>query len=653
LQSGFKISPFYHLFPRKDVGEFLKFKNLKTTFTLVYFNSKRRSKMKKLFVVTLVLGTIMINLTQLSFAQTSALKSNNTNFLAEYDRLLDYYTHDFNVHHSAFSGDGKKFFIYGKNSSSDPVLYLLDANDSDGSNMNSISFPAEREGVKDVTINQDGSRAFFLDHGRDYIYKVEDGSAIEILHRTNYSGVGNIYNLETTAEGDYVYFRDGREIWRIGHNGGAPELLIKDENVQRIEGTGRDFGELVVSADGNIIGFVVKQYKDSENHLKRKHEVLVYNRGTITQITNDTEHVYKEHLDMSGDGSTIVFSAGSDVDKYYSIKSDGTNKTEIENLHSNFAGLSLTYDGSKVLYNDGGGRGGRLLNTDGSGGMDIFPRTGAGNIAISMYDNLYISDDGARISFRYQIRTFPSRYALYVGYLNDVSGVSDAPVIESINFDPPSMPTNDADATIKLLAKINDPNGLENIQYVSATEIIDGKKEQPSSEVPVYFYQNPKDNGNPPDQTAGDGIYTTIGEPGGKIHETNQMIVRVGAMDESKTVVVKDVILNIGGSTGIETKNNLTSGYELFQNYPNPFNPETTIKYSIPKSTITHDAKLIVYNVLGEKVRTLINSKQKSGNYSVQWDGLTDSGKQAHSGLYWYQLHVGSFIEIKKMLKIK
>ena len=71
--------------------------------------------MKKLFVVTLALGVIVVNLTQLSVAQTSALKSNNTNFLAEYDRLLDYYTHDINVSKTAFSGDGNVIFFSGKN----------------------------------------------------------------------------------------------------------------------------------------------------------------------------------------------------------------------------------------------------------------------------------------------------------------------------------------------------------------------------------------------------------------------------------------------------------------------------------------------------------------------------------------------------------
>jgi hypothetical protein len=90
--------------------------------------------------------------------------------------------------------------------------------------------------------------------------------------------------------------------------------------------------------------------------------------------------------------------------------------------------------------------------------------------------------------------------------------------------------------------------------------------------------------------------------------------------------------------------------YELYQNYPNPFNPATTIKYSMPKDGKT---SLVIYNVLGQKVRTLVDEKQKAGYYQVLWDGRADGGYRVASGIYFFRLHSGDYYKVRKMLLIK
>jgi hypothetical protein len=85
--------------------------------------------------------------------------------------------------------------------------------------------------------------------------------------------------------------------------------------------------------------------------------------------------------------------------------------------------------------------------------------------------------------------------------------------------------------------------------------------------------------------------------------------------------------------------------YQLSQNYPNPFNPETNIRYEIPKNGFV---KLIVYNILGREVETLVNENQSAGAYEVSFDGSNLS-----SGPYFYKLQAGDFSETKKMLLIK
>jgi len=469
-------------------------------------------------------------------AQTSALcVAQNTEFHAVYDRLLDYYTHEINVKHVAFSGDGSKIFFSGKDADSDLVLRTIN---TDGSNMNSISIPQGVSDGDDVTINGNGSRAFFLDSGNDYIYKIEDCTATEILHRTDFSDISNIEQIETTVDGNSVYFSDGGEIRRINHAGGTPELIIDDDIIQRNEGMGEGIGKFAISADGSFVGFILERYIDGDSHSHTKYELFVYNGVNINQLTNDTENVYKEYMDISGDGSTIVFSTSSSVDRWFSIKTDGTNKVTLEEYNSNRQTVSLNYDGGKLLLESA--LGSRLVNTDGIGGINIFPSTSK----IGIYDNGYISSDGNFICFRYQIRTFPSRYALYVGHLFKLDAVPDAPVFESITFDPATMPTDDPNAIVLVFSKISDSNGLEDIEEVTIDGLINGEiLLNDISEVPVYFNTDPNDNGDGFDITADDGIFTISGRPGGKINEVDQMTVRIGAIDKSSSVVVKDVIL--------------------------------------------------------------------------------------------------------------
>jgi hypothetical protein len=83
----------------------------------------------------------------------------------------------------------------------------------------------------------------------------------------------------------------------------------------------------------------------------------------------------------------------------------------------------------------------------------------------------------------------------------------------------------------------------------------------------------------------------------------------------------------------------------LFQNYPNPFNPSTTIKYSIQTSEYV---TLKVYDVLGNEVATLANEEKPAGSYEVKFDA-----SHLSSGIYFYELKAGSFIETRKMLLLK
>jgi hypothetical protein len=89
----------------------------------------------------------------------------------------------------------------------------------------------------------------------------------------------------------------------------------------------------------------------------------------------------------------------------------------------------------------------------------------------------------------------------------------------------------------------------------------------------------------------------------------------------------------------------IPSSFSLSQNYPNPFNPITSIRFDLPK--ISH-TKLIVYNILGKEVTTLVNEKLNAGSYQVSWDG-----RNYPSGVYFYKLITDEFVGTKKMVLLK
>ncbi|MCB2230185.1 T9SS type A sorting domain-containing protein [bacterium] len=90
--------------------------------------------------------------------------------------------------------------------------------------------------------------------------------------------------------------------------------------------------------------------------------------------------------------------------------------------------------------------------------------------------------------------------------------------------------------------------------------------------------------------------------------------------------------------------------YSLAQNYPNPFNPTTTIGFALP---MAGDVRLDVFNLLGQKVKTLVNTEMLAGEHKVVWDGTTDAGTRVASGVYFYRLSTDQFTDTKKMLMLK
>jgi hypothetical protein len=90
--------------------------------------------------------------------------------------------------------------------------------------------------------------------------------------------------------------------------------------------------------------------------------------------------------------------------------------------------------------------------------------------------------------------------------------------------------------------------------------------------------------------------------------------------------------------------------YDLEQNYPNPFNGHTTFKYVLPKeSTVS----FVIYDILGRRIKFLLNQKIASGTYNISWDGKNENGKEVVSGIYFANFVSDNFISTKKMIMLK
>ena len=158
--------------------------------------------------------------------------------------------------------------------------------------------------------------------------------------------------------------------------------------------------------------------------------------------------------------------------------------------------------------------------------------------------------------------------------------------------------------------------------------------------------------------TVGTSLNVTVGDP--SILSFDNLTKKIKGLKEGGTYVVVDykglkdtVYFKINGNitTGVDENGNnsasshLPDKYGLFQNYPNPFNPITTITYSLPKNA---NVKLIVFDILGRQVRTLIDEQKSAGSYKVEFNASNLS-----SGVYFYRLQTDEFVQTKKLILLR
>jgi hypothetical protein len=144
-----------------------------------------------------------------------------------------------------------------------------------------------------------------------------------------------------------------------------------------------------------------------------------------------------------------------------------------------------------------------------------------------------------------------------------------------------------------------------------------------------------------PKVVAGTGISGYVGDihaTGGYVYVAGQVfsdIFRVEGLEEV---------------TAVELEGGLPSTFALHQSYPNPFNAQTRIGYELPNAC---GVCLTIYNMLGQKVKTLVDKRQEAGRYAVGWDGTDEMGGNVASGMYLYRLETGEAVVVRKALLLR
>lgn len=164
---------------------------------------------------------------------------------------------------------------------------------------------------------------------------------------------------------------------------------------------------LLAALEVEVKFYVQRERYQVDGNPVRGLEVFLWRGGTFTELTVDRQGLYcKGRVSTSGDGGTVVYQDFGD-DRFYAIDGDGANSRALEYAGFNFAGAALTFDGAQMFYCDANAESGRLVQTDASGVLNLFPGWNVTTIAIAATFDVGISRDGDHVFFRFESSSFP------------------------------------------------------------------------------------------------------------------------------------------------------------------------------------------------------------------------------------------------------
>ncbi|RKY61303.1 MAG: hypothetical protein DRP96_03595 [Candidatus Neomarinimicrobiota bacterium] len=210
--------------------------------------------------------------------------------------------------------------------------------------------------------------------------------------------------------------------------------------------------------------------------------------------------------------------------------------------------------------------------------------------------------------------------------------------------------------------------GAENYIYDIVPPVVDSAKALSDTTVAVWFSEDvnyttaTNKNNYMIDNGIGNPLYI-LQEENNKVilflnpavplvEGTTYVVTVTGVRDiEGNEIAENNTASFVGiAVVGIDMVEAIPKVFALHNNYPNPFNPITTINYDLPKDA---NVRIVIYDLMGKEVRTLVNTHQKAGYQTIHWNALDNSGRCVSSGFYFYVMDAGNFHKAQKMLLLK
>lgn len=489
-------------------------------------------------------------------------------FYVEYDRIFTSHEnllYNFTITHSKMSKDGKKVFLFGIDRISEIGCKRAILMNRDGSGIEEINLEYEDCNLllKSFDINYDGSIVFLAQQNQ--IYKYEDQSSQFVFHTEDITNdeLGIISQILCQYSGNNVFIRDFQSgVFRVANeNPTAAEHIVKPTQVLSGGDTVSRFdGPMSMSDDGDKIMFFVTAYVGGLYLVKELH---MLNGVNYYQMAKDNYGPLVSAI--SGDGNVIVY-RDSDGAVISQSEHTGGERVYLKNRFDAISSLDLSYDGSKLLYNDA-----YLVNTDGSAAVQIHNLHN---------EHLCINDSGNIVGFHSLYYESGTESCYYVGYMNEFGRVPNAPTIEDISLSTP-IESNETKSYITVTAEINDRDGLLDIESLESCIIDDDG---------LYStLVSLNDDGWGGDDVAGDGFYK------GNLWFDNydSVTIRVQVKDRSGKITIAHAGFYIYPSTiDIEEKNQ-NKPYSIFYE---PLNQQLNIQFENTEPRV----RLSLFNTNGQ-----------------------------------------------------
>jgi len=473
-------------------------------------------------------------------------------FYVEYDRIFTSHEnllYNFWITRSKMSNDGKKVFLFGNDRISEVGCKRAILMNVDGSGIEEINLEyADCDPIlKSFDINYDGSRVFLAEQNQLIKYEDQQTQYVFNSEQTPNEDLGIISQILCDYSGDNIYIRDFQSgIFRTSHqNPTAAQHIIRPTSVLPSGDTVARFdGPMSITAGADRFLFFVTAFVGQQHLVK---ELFMLKGSDYYQMAENNYGALVSAI--SGDGTVIVY-RDSDGPVIAQSEHTGGERIYLKNRFDAITSLDLSYDGSKLLYNDA-----YLVNTDGTAAVQI-------NDLIT--DHLCLNDSGNMVGFHSSYReSGKSESCYYVGYMNEFGRVPNAPFIQNISLSSP-IESNESKSYITVTAEIGDRDGLGDIESLKSCLIDeDGLY---SSLLPL------NDDGYGGDDVAGDGFY----KRNLWFDNYDSVTIRVQAMDKSGKITIAHAGFRIYPSTIDIEEANQPQTYSLFYE---PLNQQLNIQF--------------------------------------------------------------------------